>query len=483
LTSTSLEVPGWRVQLDVFNFAHAPLLRRDSGVIVRLSFWLLLSALARAVVAQTTVSGSVYDSVAHAPLPHATVQLVSADDPAKFARSFATDSAGRFSFSDVPNGRYMIGFFHPRLDTLGLDAPTREIRVAGPRPIDVDLAVPGAAQLIRAICGDRGRDEPSSALVGVVRDGQTREPVANTTVAGEWFDLMLSAQGMARRPRRLVATTRGNGWFAICDVPSGGTVSLTATRQADTARIDVAVPADGFLHRDIYFASGARAARVAGVVIAGASRTPLANAQVSIAGAAPVRTNALGEWAVTDAPFGTRALDVRAVGYYPEHRTIDVLDATPLQHIELSTMTAVLDTVRVRAAGTVNRNLAEFDARRRASGTGTFLTREQIVRQNPRRTTDLLRLISGLRLAPNIPDTTSMLVRGAGRWTAKDAEVWCSPLVFIDGRLFEHVTADDVDDMIDPRDIAGMEVYTGITAPPQFQVPLGGCGSIVIWRR
>lgn len=441
---------------------------------MRLSIWLILPAAARVAAAQATVSGSVYDSVAHAPLTHATVQLVAGDDPARFARSSAADSTGRFSFSDVPDGTYMVAFFHPRLDTLGVDAPVREIRVTGRRSVNVDLAVPGAAQLVRAFCGDRANGDGSGVVVGVVRDARTREPVDSVTVAGEWFDLIVSAQGMVRRPRRLVATTRNNGWFALCDVPAGRTVSLSASRNADTTRVDLEVPADRFLHRDVYLASGDRNARVTGLVLTGANQAPLVNAQVTIAGAAPVRTNERGEWSVTDAPFGTRALDVRAVGFYPEHRTIDVLEGMAPQRIVLSTMKAMLDTVRIRAAGGHSRALMEFERRRGSSGTGTFLTSEQVMRLGPHRTTDVLRMMSRIRIRLSIPDTTSLQVG--------EAATWCSPLVFIDGTLFPRMSAADLDDLVDPHDIVGMEVYPSM-APPQFQLPLESCGSIVIWKR
>lgn len=451
---------------------------------MRLSFWLTLLPAAHVAAAQATVRGTVYDSVASVPLAQATVQLVAADDPAKFARSSATDSIGRFSFADVPDGRYMLGFMHPRLDTLGIDPPAREIRVSGHDEVDLDLAIPGAAQLVRAICGDRTKNEAGGVVMGVVRDARTRQPIANVSVAGEWFDFILAAQGTARRPRRLVATTHDSGWFGICDVPAGGSVSVIASRGADSARIDLDVPAGGFLHRDVYLPSGTRTARVTGVVIAAASNRPLSNAEVTFDGTGAVRTNALGQFALSDAPLGTRSLEVRAVGYYPEHRTIDVLDGMAPQRLVLSTMKAVLDTVRIRAAGG-NADLAAFESRRRTLGTGTFVTRDEITRRNPVRVTELFRTMSGIRVArgvrepptASIHDTTSLLVEGAS------GRAWCQPLVFVDGKMFERMTADELDDLISPRDIGGIEVYTGITAPPQFQVPLGGCGSIVIWRR
>src|SRR5512138_941129 len=76
--------------------------------------------------AGATVSGVVRDSIANSPLADATVQLIASDDPARFERTTTSDSLGRFILRDVPLGRYMLGFFHPVLDSLGVEAPLRE---------------------------------------------------------------------------------------------------------------------------------------------------------------------------------------------------------------------------------------------------------------------------------------------------------------------------------------------------------------------
>src|SRR5829696_6873095 len=75
-----------------------------------------------AAAARTTlISGVVYDSIARAPLAGASVQLVAADRSRAAAFSAITDSAGRFTIPAVVVGDYMIGFFHPMLDSLGID--------------------------------------------------------------------------------------------------------------------------------------------------------------------------------------------------------------------------------------------------------------------------------------------------------------------------------------------------------------------------
>src|SRR5688500_18555648 len=85
-----------------------------------------------------TVSGVVHDSIARRPLAGATVQLVATDSIGRFGRTTVSDSLGRFSIADVPEGRYRLGFFHAKLDSLGVDAPLREVYVD--RPLRVDLA-------------------------------------------------------------------------------------------------------------------------------------------------------------------------------------------------------------------------------------------------------------------------------------------------------------------------------------------------------
>src|SRR5437773_10933261 len=78
--------------------------------------------------AGVTVSGIVHDSIAGLPLSGATVQIVSADTDGHFAATRSTDSTGRYEVHDVPAGRYVLGFLHPLLDSIGIEPLLREIR-------------------------------------------------------------------------------------------------------------------------------------------------------------------------------------------------------------------------------------------------------------------------------------------------------------------------------------------------------------------
>ena len=228
---------------------------------------------------------------------------------------------------------------------------------------------------------------------------------------------------------RLVATTGDNGWFALCNVPSAGTMAIIASRGADsTDRIEVQVPAEDScvasctsaprdivvvavtpcVHRD-------RAARVtrrvrsgngrlSGTVVSVVGKKPLAGAQVSIVDGPQTRANERGEWTLVQTPTGTRTLEVRALGYYPERRKVDIVASAPPINIALSTLQAVLDTVKVRASRVSDRHLSGFEDRRR-SGTGYYMRPDDIARRAPLETTDIFKSAPGIHM---VGDTIMM---------------------------------------------------------------------------
>src|SRR5207247_6912566 len=102
-----------------------------------------------------------------------------------------------------------------------------------------------------------------------------------------------------------------------------------------------------------------------GVVIASAGGKPVSGAHVNLEDGPRTDANERGEWTIADAPLGTRMLVVRAVGYYPDRRVVNVVDGAPLVRVSLPTLKAVLDTVRVTATRLFDRDRNGFQARRR----------------------------------------------------------------------------------------------------------------------
>lgn len=443
-----------------------------------------------------TVHGVVYDSLARTLLGGALVQLVPAETLAsatRFAVTATADSSGSFALTNVPDGHYLIGFYHPLLDSLGLAPPLRAVDVEGGRATRVDLATPSPARLRAAICGAPKDSLAGASIVGTVRDARTGKPLAGARVAGEWVELSFTPNGVVRHAPITTATTGDNGWFALCNVPTGGQMALLATHGADSTDVlDLQVPAAGFMHRELYLGPARAPAasdtgprmrggegRVSGTVVAEANGRPLAGAIVAIADGPHTRANDRGEWTLIGAPEGTRMLEVRSVGYYPTHLLIDVATGAAPVRLALPTLRAVLDTVMV-VATPVTRRAAEFESRRR-QGVGHFLTAADVARWHPIVTSDLFALIPGFELQR---DT---LVSRRSHHFKKN--VPCAPAIWINGVYFPRFTASEINGLVNPEEIVGTEAYTDASVPPQY-LPLGtfgsesgSCGSILIWTK
>lgn len=483
---------------------------------MRLRPLLVLALFSRLAVAQApdttlrvqraTISGVVHDSIARAPLAGAMVQLAGTDRQAPFGRTAVSDSLGRFALADVPTGRYALGFYHPMLDSLGMEPPLREVSVDGQQPVRADLAIPSPSRFRAAVCGPRPAPDSGGVVVGVVRDARDLSPAAGVSVTGEWLELSIRVGGVVRRVPRLVATTGRTGWFAMCGVPSAGTMLLMASRGADsTDRIELQVPAEGFVRRELYLGpartvgggdTAGRAdslapsvrrlrlgdGRLSGMVVTAVGGQPLGGAQVGITDGPQTRANERGEWTLLDAPVGTRMLEIRAVGYYPERRRVDVVAGAAPVRVALSTLKAVLDTVKVTAA-LFDRNRDGFQQRSR-TGLGRFLTPEDIARRQLMVVSDLFGMMPGVHLQSDGLDKR-ILMRGAFGP--------CEPGIYINGQLMTNrraddssavtLTADDIDTWVRPNNVAGIEIYSESSAPGQFQQGLSGCGSIVIWTK
>jgi hypothetical protein len=409
--------------------------------------------------------------------------------------------SGRYTLNNVPDGKYKLGFFHPVLDSIGVDVPPRDVTVASGRAVHADLAIPSPARIRAAVCGKMPAQDQGALVIGVVRDASDGSPAAGVVVTGEWMEIAIDKGGMFRCMPTRTATTGDNGWFALCNVPSGGTMSLTASRGADsTDRIEVDVPSEGFLRHELFIGStrtvvstapsrpsDSAAAktvsvhygngRLTGTVIASTGSKPLSGAQVSIVGGPHVSTNENGEFAFTDAPMGTRMLEIRSLGFYPDRRRVDIVTGAPPVKVALTTFKAMLDTVRIRARRLADVHDSGFEERKR-SGMGKYLTSDDIERRGAAFASGVLRTIPGVQVFAT--DTGSSIVMRS----IFQGQDYCTPEFYIDGRYMFTYDAEDLDASLLPKDIAAIEVYTESNVPPQFSHGMGnGCGAIVIWTK
>jgi hypothetical protein len=144
-----------------------------------------------------------------------------------------------------------------------------------------------------------------------------------------------------------------------------------------------------------------------------------------------------------------------------------------------------MDAVEARARVT-----PEFrDARARGfydrmdAGMGRYLTREQIVARNAARTSDLLRGIPGVDFAGGSRSTIPWL-GGNRRRHGSGTLGACMPFLYIDGYLRVLRGNERLDDIVDPSEVWGIEVYRYASDIPS-ELPrrgmAGNCGAIVIW--
>ncbi len=445
----------------------------------------------------TVISGIVRDSIAQTPLSGATVQLVGIDRDSRVARSTLTDSLGWYTLAGVPAGRYSLGFFHPILESLGIEPPVRELFLLGDGEVRSDLATPSVERFREAVCGATKSSAPSAIVVGVVRDARDYSAIAGAEVTGEWLELTFTKKGVLGQRPRLVTTTAENGWFAMCDVPSPGTMLLRASKAADSIDVvEIQVPEHGVVSDELFFgrstsvagnqpadSATARQSKVrtgdghlSGAVFSAENGRPLGGARVHIIGGPQTRANERGEWKINDAPSGTRMLEVQSIGYYPERRPVNVVADAPPIRVKLSTVKTVLDAIKVSANRTPFAR-SGFQERHRSTA-GRFLTPEDIARRGALVTSDVFKSVPGIKME-------SRGLVGAKQIWMRGPYGDCLPTIFVDGNRMPQLTTDDIDDFFRTDEVAGIEIYSEASVPAQFReyTKMDVCGSIVIWRK
>lgn len=447
-----------------------------------------------------TLFGTVYDSLSQRPLVDATVQFVSERDRATSFNG-TTDSSGNYRIRGVRPGRYIAGFYHPMLDALGATPPPQLVQVLPDTAARLDMGVPGPRRMRQVFCGATYSGDTTGALVGVVRDADSHLPVTNARVVVTWSEFRVSETGVGTVHRRVPAKVRPEGSFVICGLPADGNVVANAEAPGRPGGlIEVQVPTRSVLVRDFYL--GDSATTVATMVpdttaqkenrpaqpltvtrgssrLSGTVRTrdgrPLDIARVEVWGTG-IRGQATesGSFALGGLPAGTQSLEVRAIGYEPKRVAVDLSARRPASvDVVLDKQVTQLNSVVVREKGSrEERDYSGFLSRKK-SGFGRYMTADDIDQRQPLVMTDLMRTMPGMTVSPN--GQFGYVMRGRGG---------CTPDVIIDGmRVMEG--ADEIDNLIRPGDVDGVEVYTSSTGVPPEYAGVGGssCGAVLVWTK
>jgi hypothetical protein len=410
-----------------------------------------------------TIRGVVYDSVGERVLAGATVQLVDVARPA-VGRTALTDSGGAFVFRDVPTGRYVLGFVHDVLDSLGLDPPRLRVEVRGAEVQELRLGIPAPASLVASLCGTDVARDSTGLLVGRLRHA-TGRTAAGGTVVITWSELRITRAGLERTQASQRGSAGDDGLFAICSIPTETALLVRGWLGADsTGLLELTLPSAGLLRHNLVIGRAATTltARTNDRVVMREGITPtmrrdttaiirtsrgngrvrgrirlldggaLRDVHVTIWGSGlETTTDSAGGFALDSVPEGSQTLVARAIGLTPYRGVVDVISSAATVHdVTLAPVVTMLDTLRVRApGGPVDSWRTAFDTRR-MRGLGEFLDEKQIERMNPQQVGDLLREMPGIDILAAGTFGRRVLMRG------RAAGMFCVPAVFVDGLRF-----------------------------------------------
>lgn len=232
------------------------------------------------------------------------------------------------------------------------------------------------------------------------------------------------------------------------------------------------------------------AAQLTGIVtgtVTTADSVPLSAARVSVIGTTIVATTHQdGGFRMTGVPVGNQTIQVNMLGYKPALLSLQMGTAETLKvQVTLTSEPVEIAAVEVRPDFYVPPEIRGFQERR-ARGSGTYFTHDDIARMQPRLLTDVLRRVAGVQIAPvNGEYGTSYTVQ-TGRNAGGLAARTCPVLFYVNGAPFPLSSDVPINHFIAPEDVVALEVYTGVAQiPAQFNSGMysARCGVVVIWTR
>ena len=448
--------------------------------------------LAAQVVVPGALVGTVMDSVHHAGLAGARVSLTRLGISYEFTRFAITDSLGHFKFEQLVPGPYAVDFESPLLESLEVGGTARLTTIASRGTAIVDLAIPSGSTLRALACPGLAFTERTGALVGAITDAETEQPIAGAEVVAAWSEHTTDSvtSSVAAEVRTARVTSDASGQYHMCGVPTGEWIVVQVQRFGRAgAAIRTTMPdAVGVAVQHLSF-SGASAfslassvsddnpspvpviggsAALTGIVRDGAGQG-LSGVEVRVLSTAAVsRTNDRGEYLLTGLPAGTQEVEVRQLGYAVIRRPIELRSSRRMRHDIRLDRVVSLDSISVTARRASR--YAEFETRRRESIDGKFLTESDIMRVQPKFTSDIAYLHPSFRVLGQGPDAKIISSRGGLQGN-------CETLIVIDD--IEAATINEVA----PPEIAAMEFYPATTGAPFKHKSKYGCGTIMIWTK
>ena len=455
-----------------------------------------------------TVYGRVVDRVSRDPVEGAVVSLLDSGR-AEIQRTH-TAPDGRFLLAPPAVGTYRLRVERDEYEDLTFPAFQASkgtakrflLLLARPQVPETPLT---AADVIARVC-PQGVPSGRPVVFGMVRDGETGAAVPDAVVhvsTPPVPDVLSAIVGDSH-----VRDVASDGLYALCGASLDVRIALHATADSLISDFATLVFVDSGVHLGPRFEPLATplwrqdlelrphnswTASVTGVVRdTGGLAIPNVEARVPLTEYV-THTDTLGRYRLAGIPHGTTVLEFRALGYVrvelqvalDPDRTVEVPEGV----YTMSPLPVQLEPVVVRGEYPGrSRRLRDFE-RRRARGSGTFLTREELERSgaNPQRPSDVIRKIPGFSVRgnanyggshPRLGIDTRRYVIG----TRRRGE--CSPIVFLDGSYMGSTDNIDLDNLFSLAEFAAIEAYSGAAVvPAELNRTGSACGVFAIWTR
>ncbi|HEY6208266.1 MAG TPA: TonB-dependent receptor [Gemmatimonadales bacterium] len=214
-------------------------------------------------------------------------------------------------------------------------------------------------------------------------------------------------------------------------------------------------------------------ATVTGQLVGRETHDPISGAAVTLLGTnRATNTDSTGRFALAGLAPGAVLLEIRAVGYATGDWRITLRPGKVLDQVfELELLPYDVPGVTVKAKPRQPlRRFADFE-RRRHSGMGYFLTKEQIERAGATHLVDILVTVRGVQQVCLSNDCIAKMVR---------SPAGCYPQYFLDGIASTPYFARNTP----PEDVQGVEIYRGSSETPgEFIGSNSACGVIAIWTK
>ena len=181
-----------------------------------------------------------------------------------------------------------------------------------------------------------------------------------------------------------------------------------------------------------------------------------------------------GNFVIAHLPLGPLELSMRRLGFERQRVAVSISGKVDSVIVRMVRQTLALTEVSVKAQRQ-RENIEAFYERARR-GTGTYVTRADILARRPLSTTDMFRTVPGIRVL------RMRGIDGIRFNTSSSMRRDCAPMIWLDGQRAPGMELGE----IPATDVEGVELYNGpSTTPMQFSHgPAGSaCGVVVVWTR